>query len=31
MIVNQKIAEGYLRQGGIAIYGNCYSQTMMLK
>ena len=30
MIVNQKIAEGYVPQGGVAIYGNCYLQALIL-
>ncbi|WP_150111917.1 DUF1737 domain-containing protein [Flavobacterium sasangense] len=30
-LVNQKIAEGYLPQGGIAVYDNFFIQAMILK
>jgi hypothetical protein len=30
-LVNQKIAQGYLPQGGVAVYGNFYIQAMILK
>lgn len=30
-LVNQKIAEGYLPQGGVAVYSNFYIQAMILK
>lgn len=30
-LVNQKIAQGYLSLGGVAVYGNFYIQAMILK
>ncbi len=30
-LVNQKIAQGYLPLGGVAVYGNFYIQAMILK
>ena len=30
-LVNQKIAEGYVPLGGIAVYSNFYIQAMILK
>jgi hypothetical protein len=30
-LVNQKITEGYLPLGGVAVYGNFYIQAMILK
>jgi hypothetical protein len=29
-LVNQKIAEGYVPLGGVAVYGNFYIQAMIL-